>query len=239
MEQVYLAVNLDEFHGHALNRGWMNLFRRWTSSATFRLFWPTLCGMYSQQFVRFADQHLNLGLDHVLVLEPMGTASDLASLFRDLSIEWATVPGYAETFMRALERPLPLEEPSGDATRLAAWQMRLPAIDSQAGPGGPGEILAVVTATRLSVEGHRLALHGWVRPAYRGLKIGHRLFGTAITALTEAYHGHTLTVDLGPDNPTWAGTSIRNVGWLRFYEQLGFTRDRSDPNRFRMRRLLS
>ncbi|WHZ17598.1 MAG: hypothetical protein OJF52_004450 [Nitrospira sp.] len=241
MEQVYLAVNLEEFHGHALNRGWMNLFRRWTSSATFRLFWPTLCGMYSRQFVQFADQHLNLSLDNVVALEPMGLTSDLAALFRDLSIEWASEPGYARNFMRALEQPLPLEEPSTDKARprLAAWQMRLPALSSPNGPSGPGEILAVVAATRLSVEGHRLALHGWVRPAYRGLGLGHRLFGTAITELLDAYPGHNVTVDLGPDNPAWTGTSIRNVGWLRFYEQLGFTRDRSDPNRFQMTRLLS
>ncbi|MDR4471694.1 MAG: hypothetical protein MRJ92_03250 [Nitrospira sp.] len=50
---------------------------------------------------------------------------------------------------------------------LAAWQMRLPGLDSQAGPVGPGEILAIVTATRLSVTGHWLGLYGWVRPAYR------------------------------------------------------------------------
>ena len=238
MEQVYLAVKLEEFHGHALNRGWMNLFRRWTSSATFRLFWTTLCGMYSQQFVRFAEQHLNLSIDTVARLEPLGTTSDLSSLFRDLSIEWGSVPDYAHTFMQVLAHPLPLEEVTDKPPRLAAWQMRLPALESQAGPVGPGEILAVVAATRLSVAGHRLGVYGWVRPAYRGLGLGHRLFAQAITELTEAYPGHNLSVDLGPDTPTWAGTSIRNIGWLRFYEQLGFTRDRSDPTRFQMTRIL-
>lgn len=238
MEQVYLAVNLEEFHNHALNRGWMNLFRRWTSAETFRLFWPTLCGMYSQQFVRFAEQHLNLSIDEVVVLEAMGPASDLSSLARDLSIEWDSVPDYAETFMQALHKPLPLEEPTGDHTRRAAWHMRLKARPSPDDSAGPGEILAVVAATRLSVAGHRLALHGWVRPAYRGLGLGHRLFRRAIEELTAAYSGHNLIVDLGPDNPAWAGTSIRNVGWLRFYEQLGFTRDRSDPARFQMTRIL-
>jgi len=202
------------------------------------MFWPTVCGMYSQQFVRFADQHLNLSIDNVALLQPLEDTSDLSSLFRDLSIEWASVPDYAQTFLQALKRPLPLEDGTKGRPRLAAWQMRLPAIESQAGPVGAGEILAVVAATRISVTGHRLALYGWVRPAYRGLGLGHRLFGTAITELIEAYSGHNLTVDLGPDNATWAGTSIRNVGWLRFYEQLGFTRDRSEPGRFQMTRVL-
>jgi GNAT superfamily N-acetyltransferase len=239
MEQVYLAVKLEEFHGHALNRGWMNLFRRWTSSATFRMFWPTVCSMYSQPFVRFAGQHFNLSIDHVAVLQPLEQTGDLSSLFRELLIEWASVPDCAKTFMQALKRPLPLEEVTdGPPPRLAAWQMRLPAIESQAGPVGSGEILAVVAVTRLSVTGHRLALYGWVRPAYRGLGLGHRLFDKAIDELMTAYPGHNLIVDLGPDNAAWAGTSIRNVGWLRFYEQLGFTRDRSDPKRFQMIREL-
>ncbi len=239
MEQVYLAVHLDEFHAHALNRGWMNLFRRWTSTPTFRLFWPTLCGMYSQQFVRFAEQHLNLGLDHVVVIEPMGRTNDLASLFRELSIEWGSEPAYAERFLEAVRHPLPLEEPTGDHIRRAAWQARLNAQPSGPDRSGSGEVLAVVAAIRLSVEGHRLALYGWVRPAYRGLGFGGRLFQTAIQELQRSYPGHGLIVDLGPEDPSWAGTSARNLGWLRFYEQLGFTRDRTDASRFRMCRLLS
>ncbi|MBS0169183.1 MAG: patatin-like phospholipase family protein [Nitrospira sp.] len=238
MEQVYLAVKLEDYHGHALNRGWMNLFRRWTCSATFRLFWPTVCSMYSQQFVRFAEQHFNLSIEQAALLEPLGTASDLTPLFRDLSIDWSSAPDYAHTFMHVLAHPLPLEEVTDKPPKLAAWQLRLPALDSQTGPVGQGEILAVVAATRLSVPEHRLGLYGWVRPAYRGLRHGHRLFGKAIEELIAAYPNHNLIVDLGPIDPAWAGTSIRNVGWLRFYEQLGFTRDRSNPDRFQMTRVL-
>ncbi len=117
MEQVYLAVKLEDYHGHALNRGWMNLFRRWTCSATFRLFWPTVCSMYSQQFVRFAEQHFNLSIEQAAVLESLGTTTDLTSLFRDLSIDWVSAPDYAQTFMQVLTRPLPLEEVTDKAPR--------------------------------------------------------------------------------------------------------------------------
>jgi GNAT superfamily N-acetyltransferase len=156
-------------------------------------------------------------------------------LFRELLIEWASAPDYAETFMQALKQPLPLEEPvEGVSPPRAAWQMRMPAMESQAGPVGAGEILAVVAVTRLSVTGHRLALYGWVRPAYRGLGLGHHLFGEAMNQLRQAYPRHNVVVDLGPNDADWAGTPMRTVSWLRFYEQLGFTRDRSDPLRFQM-----
>ena len=112
-----------------------------------------------------------------------------------------------------------------------------------------GRVLSTVAVHHGQVVGHHaLLLEGdetagetgvaVVHPAYRGLGLGPRLFGTAISELIEAYSGHNLTVDLGPDNAAWAGTSIRNVGWLRFYEQLGFTRDRSEPGRFQMTRVL-
>jgi GNAT superfamily N-acetyltransferase len=131
-----------------------------------------------------------------------------------------------------------IEHASVAAVGLAVTAFVLVVVSGRLSRKIPGALLAVVAATRLSVTGHRLALYGWVRPAYRGLGLGHRLFGRAITELIEAYSGHNLTVDLGPDNAAWAGTSIRNVGWLRFYEQLGFTRDRSEPGRFQMTRVL-
>ena len=194
--------------------------------------------MYSQQFVRFAEPHLNLSIDEVVVLEAMGPTSDLSSLVRDLSIEWDSDPDGEDQDTKAPKKTASRES-FVDANGLrAAWHIRLKARPSPDDSAGPGEILAVVVATRLSVTGHRLALHGWVRPAYRGLGLGHRLFRRAIEELTAAYSGHNLIVDLGPDNPARGGTSIRNVGWLRFYEQLGFTRDRSDPTRFQMARIL-
>ena len=61
MENVFLALNLDKYHAHPLNRGWMNFFRRWTAVEDFRQLWPVLRGSFSKAFVDFAGDKLNLG----------------------------------------------------------------------------------------------------------------------------------------------------------------------------------
>jgi len=60
MENVFLALKLAEYHAHPLNRGWMNLFRRWTTAPTLRLLWLSLKALYSKRFVAFAEYQLNL-----------------------------------------------------------------------------------------------------------------------------------------------------------------------------------
>jgi hypothetical protein len=60
MEMVWFAMKLDAYHAHSLNRGWMNLFRRWTSSPTFHRHWPFLRGAFSQDFVQFCERALNM-----------------------------------------------------------------------------------------------------------------------------------------------------------------------------------
>jgi len=60
MENAFYALNLATYHAHPLNRGWMNLFRRWTSTETLRRAWSNLRSLYSVEFVQFAEYQLNL-----------------------------------------------------------------------------------------------------------------------------------------------------------------------------------
>jgi hypothetical protein len=60
MENTWLGVRLGVYHEHPLNRGWMNVFRRWTNSDAFSRHWPVLRGEYSQDFVRFCEKELRL-----------------------------------------------------------------------------------------------------------------------------------------------------------------------------------
>src|SRR5438105_11625465 len=82
MENVFLALNLARFHAHPLNRGWLNLFRRWTATPTMRLLWPSLKSTYSRDFVAFAEYHLNLPEVPPLVIKKESVPlSQLAELF--------------------------------------------------------------------------------------------------------------------------------------------------------------
>ena len=60
MENAWLGIHLEGFHAHPLNRGWMSVFRRWSSSAAFQECWPFLRGEFGQDFVRFCEQQLSL-----------------------------------------------------------------------------------------------------------------------------------------------------------------------------------
>ena len=55
-----IAVNLDAYSDQPLNRGWMNVFRRWISSGIFHAHWPAVRGEFSEGFVRFCENELNL-----------------------------------------------------------------------------------------------------------------------------------------------------------------------------------
>src|SRR5262249_30770641 len=58
MELSYMGIQLDRYHAHPLNRGWMNTFRRWTATEAFQRFWPILAGTYSKDFVEFCERTL-------------------------------------------------------------------------------------------------------------------------------------------------------------------------------------
>jgi hypothetical protein len=70
MEDVWIGCQLDRHWGHPLNMGWVNLFARWTSSPTFRSWWPLLAPMYTPGFVRFMRLRLNLHYERWLPEAP-------------------------------------------------------------------------------------------------------------------------------------------------------------------------
>lgn len=53
MEDAYFSLRLDQYANARDNRGWMNLFRRWGHSPTFRKYFKALQTVYSNDFVAF------------------------------------------------------------------------------------------------------------------------------------------------------------------------------------------
>jgi GNAT superfamily N-acetyltransferase len=60
MEDAWVACRLEHHWDHPLNMGWVNLFARWTGTATFRSWWPLIAPMYASGFARFLAQRLGM-----------------------------------------------------------------------------------------------------------------------------------------------------------------------------------
>lgn len=60
MQKVFHDQRLDTEYAAPSNRGWMNLFRRWSWSRMFRFTWTMTAGTYSARFQSFCENQLGL-----------------------------------------------------------------------------------------------------------------------------------------------------------------------------------
>jgi GNAT superfamily N-acetyltransferase len=60
MEDVWLGCRLETHWSHPLNSGWMSYFHRWTSTPSFRMWWPILRPLFSRGLRRFAKERFEL-----------------------------------------------------------------------------------------------------------------------------------------------------------------------------------
>jgi GNAT superfamily N-acetyltransferase len=233
MENVFYAINLGEYHAHQINRGWINLFRRWTAKKTFRRIWPGLRPTFSKQFVDFAEYHLNLGakidVDHVTPISGLTTCEP--KLTEELQQEWppGTRRKYEDFYKRFTDHtPLVL-------LRVRMEDIRLDGVT----PLTNSETLGVAAA----IKGHDDHLKAdaifvmvWVRGAYRRARIGSRLLSESLQLmktdplLKNSIAGRRIVVQLPLSSPEKPGYREEIAGWLRFYEQAGFVRSRDPDN---------
>ena len=93
MENVVVALDLNEERNrkHHLNRGWMNLFRRWAQAPDFRWVWGVSIGTYSVAFQEFCQEAL--GLRSLLRFKKDGEWTELTSLERKRLEQWSLADG--------------------------------------------------------------------------------------------------------------------------------------------------
>jgi predicted acylesterase/phospholipase RssA len=60
MEDVFLEFDLDQYHDHIDNRGWMNLFQHWAWSGMLCATWAMTGSMFDPRFQRFCRAYLDL-----------------------------------------------------------------------------------------------------------------------------------------------------------------------------------
>jgi hypothetical protein len=101
MENTWLTLGLSKLSDLPMNRGWVNVFRRWADTPAFQALWPYLRPEYGAEFVRFCEQELHLrtlgpNLIHIDSLpqqQPTGRRFDpqaeIAKLEEEFEREWA------------------------------------------------------------------------------------------------------------------------------------------------------
>jgi hypothetical protein len=76
MEDAFYSLRLDRHANAPDNRGWMNLFRRWAASGTFRTHMRTLEKTVSRRFVSFYNHYIEGWKEDVPIPHPWDVRAD-------------------------------------------------------------------------------------------------------------------------------------------------------------------
>jgi hypothetical protein len=244
MENAWLSVRLEGFYAHPLNRGWMNVFRRWSSSEVFRRHWLILRGEFSWDFVRFCEKELRLdpGKPRAIRTDPTMPRGDPAwqALENEFAREWPIVHAaqdardnsldYLIRQARDLRLVIPTEE-GGGRDLPAIWLVTLalttdPPVFEWTGDHYPCGIVLVWKPPDSTTD-YELVV--WLRGAYRNLGIGRAcledLFPKIISGLQLLPRRREKVRVRFPSAGRLGGTNTMQMHmWLRFYNRHGVRR---------------
>jgi len=246
MENAWIAVNLDVYSDQPLNRGWMNVFRRWIGSGIFRTHWPAVRGEFSEGFVRFCETELSLTVPEPKVAWFEGDPrkegrtiplsrflEGLRALDKEFSLEWPHLvlheigdgrTGLADMFQHARNHP-PVPR---------KWPMAvliLPGETPHDGrPTSEPSYYGVILAWG-PYEGV-VELVVWLRGAYRTLGLGRAVkktlneFKEDLKSLLP--NGYTLRTRYPSDERSRGKQRWQKTLWTEFFQNQGFYREGSD-----------
>jgi hypothetical protein len=221
MENAWLSLNLEKHYAHPLNRGWMDVFYRWTSAPTFRHHWPYLRSEFARGFVSFCERQMKLGVVETrrVRIHP-GQLEDpyLDRLLLEFWDQWPEEWDRLRAHIQSLD-----QEPKG-----VGWLVytanpypdeKLPPEEYQT----PCGILLVVRTKDPST--HELIL--WMRGAYRNTGLGRHAARMALAELPKVLDPRPsrLLVRLPVGNLRGPGGELQKRMWLGFYYNLGFRRE--------------
>jgi hypothetical protein len=248
MENAWITLELDRFHAHPLNRGWMSVFRCWVNAPLFRRYWPALRGEYSRGFVRFAEEQLRLEGPVVEVL-PLGQvdgeyrARAVRVLGREFCLEW---PADQRRFEKRLEEAVPAPD-SAKFSHLVWLISLVPPVF------GDEELQRDVSASRIpcglflveqpDAKTNHFDFFMWLRGPYRNLGIGRRALADlnqqdipysveSVWRLLQqkcAPRPFDLNVRYPGPRSVGQGARMQRAMWLRFFYDYGFRRLTARP----------
>ncbi len=234
MENAWIALKMESRSDHPMNRGWMNIFRRWAGSETFQQMWPVFRGQFNRDFIDFCEDELRLHpgqTEHVRTVDldsgvleralrvprasllPRVAADPSRSSDGEATPSWIThgFPGLIEDAGQ-----LGLDSP-------AVWLIRQEIAISHSGrelfPVG------IVLARRDLFAAGAYELFVWIIPAYRGLGIGRRHLGEILKSLTqdllEQASGEPVTYSVRFPSSGF-DRDVKETLWLSFFYHYDF-----------------
>jgi hypothetical protein len=229
-----------------MNRGWMNMFRRWTSSEVFHEYWPALRGEYSEPFVQFCQNQLNLPVE-VVETHRIGDLDDetfddaIRVFIGEFLREWPELvpPGGSSGTSLDLATLVTLAKeekgkPDG-LVRPAVWIVAsFPPSGARSNRVRYYGLIVAWKETGIAASADRIGLLIWLRGAYRTLKIGQDALKKALEQIRDdrrkrlrkpyilcAYYPAPESSD---GKNRWQGSV-----WQNFFITQGFHRGIGDP----------
>ena len=222
MENAWLSLKLDVHYAHPLNRGWMDVFHRWTSAPTVREHWPLLRAEMGRDFVSFCEKQMRMGEVEGRVAALSLTADRVPELLaREFRSQWPdAIPGLENRLQEARDRKGKgwLIFPKGPSSPLldrTACGIILVTPDHPARDTGP-------------VAGTACELFVWMRGAYRNTGLGRHALGKVLNQLRGEWRdAFTLYVRLPVGDLTGPGGELQKQMWMTFFHHYDFVQ--SEP----------
>ena len=199
MENTWLSLGLRKRTDLPMNRGWVNVFRKWANTLAFQALWPELRTEYSSDFVRFCEDELHIKADAPMCLQlgdPLPAAADptfeadaIALLTEEYEREWPdpAIPKLGALIAQAdLLRPSPKDKPP---VWLIVQNPSRP-LSPKGGSAGKSVVVGIVLAARFDLaamnasfpglvippaalfNGHPVEFFVWMRRGYRATNLG-------------------------------------------------------------------
>jgi hypothetical protein len=217
-----------------MNRGWMNIFRRWAGSETFQQMWPVFRGQFNRDFIDFCEDELRLHpgqTEHVRTVDLDSGVREraLGFLARTFYQEWPQDPSRSldgEATPSWITHGFPgLIEDAGQigldspAVWLIRQEIAIPHSGRELFPVG------IVLARRDLFAAGAYELFVWIIPSYRGLGIGRCHVGEILKSLTQDLlkqaSGQPVTYSVRFPS-TGFDRDVKETLWLSFFYHYDF-----------------
>jgi patatin-like phospholipase len=230
MENAWLSLNLDVNYAHPLNRGWMDVFHRWTSAETVRRHWPLLRGEFGRGFVSFCEKQMRLGVvkGKAVAIDPHTAPERLARLCLEFEDQWETPKGQL-TLDGRIERARVLD---AEHKGWLVYPDNPYPLDRATATQEEGQIPAgviLVSPSKLSAnEPEKRRIYDflvWMRGAYRNTGLGRPAVADVLRTLSQVMpRPFVLRVSLPLQGQRGPGGAIQQAMWQNFFHHQDFVR---------------